>query len=258
VERMARAARHELRPRPRLRRRGRRCAYPSCRRNQRTSRDLGCRPSPRQVHFRTYADGDPRPQCRAGAPGMFSGLAGVDWTRLRRSHLVRPRGCHRSVLIVVNATLAGAAAMLAVAAITRIRFGKPDASLCANGWVSGLVASSAGCAVMPPAAAMIVGLIAGALVTYTVELLELHLTIDDPGGSISVHLIGGLWGVLAVAWPGRFPEGSASGQWLAQLAGVASLLGFVLPLTLRPGAPGKPLLPHAGGARRRAARTGSA
>ncbi len=137
----------------------------------------------------------------------------------------------RSVLIVVNATLAAAAAMLAVAAITRIRFGKPDASLCANGWVSGLVASSAGCAVMPPAAAMIVGLVAGALVTYTVELLELHLTIDDPGGSISVHLFGGLWGVLAVAWLGKFPEGSASGQWLAQLAGVASLLGFVLPLT---------------------------
>lgn len=137
----------------------------------------------------------------------------------------------RSVLIVVNATLAAAAAMLAVAAITRIRFGKSDASLCANGWVSGLVASSAGCAVMPPAAAMIVGLIAGGLVTYTVELLELHLTIDDPGGSISVHLIGGLWGVLAVAWLGKFQDGSASGQWLAQLAGVASLLGLVLPMT---------------------------
>jgi ammonium transporter, Amt family len=138
----------------------------------------------------------------------------------------------RSVLIVINATIAAAAALLAVAAITRIRFGKPDASLCANGWVSGLVASSAGCAVMPPAAAMIVGLVAGALVTYTVELLEVHLTIDDPGGSISVHLIGGVWGVLAVAWLGKFPAGvNASGQWLAQLAGVASLLGFALPLT---------------------------
>jgi Amt family ammonium transporter len=138
----------------------------------------------------------------------------------------------RSVLIVVNATVAAAAALLAAAAITRFRFGKPDASLCANGWVSGLVASSAGCAVMPPAAAMIVGLVAGALVTYTVELLELHLTVDDPGGSISVHLIGGVWGVLAVAWLAKVPAGAnESGQWLAQLAGVASLLGFVLPLT---------------------------
>lgn len=134
----------------------------------------------------------------------------------------------RSVLIVVNATLSAASALLAAAAITRIRFGKPDASLCANGWVSGLVASSAGCAVLPPAAAMIVGLVAGALVTYTVELLELHLTIDDPGGSISVHLFNGIWGVLAVAFLAKSP---APNQWLAQLAGVSTLLGFVLPLT---------------------------
>ena len=134
----------------------------------------------------------------------------------------------RSVLVIVNATLSAAAALLAVAAITRIRFGKPDASLCANGWVSGLVASSAGCAVMPPAAAMIVGLVAGALVTYTVELLELHLTIDDPGGSISVHLFGGVWGILAVAFLAKSP---APSQGLAQLAGVATLLGFFLPLT---------------------------
>jgi Amt family ammonium transporter len=138
----------------------------------------------------------------------------------------------RSLLIVVNATLAAAAALLAAAAITRIRFGKVDASLCANGWVGGLVASSAGCAVMPPAAAMIVGLVAGTLVTYAVELMELHLTVDDPGGSISVHLIGGIWGVLAVAWLGKFPGAvNGSGQGLAQLAGVASLLGFVLPMT---------------------------
>jgi Amt family ammonium transporter len=136
----------------------------------------------------------------------------------------------RSVLIVVNATLAAAAAMLASPPSRRIRSARAMRHL-RERLGSGLVASSAGCAVMPQAAAMIVGLIAGALVTYTVELLELHLTIDDPGGSISVHLIGGLWGVLAVAWLGKFPEGSPSGQWLAQLAGVASLLGFVLPLT---------------------------
>jgi Amt family ammonium transporter len=138
----------------------------------------------------------------------------------------------RSVLIVVNATLAAASALLAAAAITQIRFGKPDASLCANGWVGGLVASSAGCAVMPAAAAIIVGLVAGTLVTYAVELMELHLTVDDPGGSISVHLIGAIWGLLAVAWLGKFPGAdSGSGQWLAQLVGVASLLGFVFPLT---------------------------
>ena len=138
----------------------------------------------------------------------------------------------RSPLVVANATLAAASAILCVAAITRVRFGKPDASLCANGWVGGLVASSAGCAVMSPAAAMIVGLVAGAVVIYGVEWLELHLTIDDPSGSISVHLLSGLWGVFAVGWLGRAPQGQdGSSQWVAQLVGIATLLGFVLPVT---------------------------
>ena len=131
----------------------------------------------------------------------------------------------RTVMIAANATLAGASAMLCVAGITRIRFGKTDASLCTNGWVAGLVASSAGCAVIPPAAAMIVGLVAGALVIYAVEWLEVRLTIDDPGGSISVHLIGGIWGAVAAGWFAR------GGQWIAQLAGIATVFGLVLPLT---------------------------
>src|SRR5579872_4506753 len=85
-------------------------------------------------------------------------------------------------------------ATLASALITRTRFGKPDASLSANGWVGGLVASSAGCAFVIPAAAVLIGLVAGALVTLSVEWLELHLHIDDPGGAISVHGMAGIWG----------------------------------------------------------------
>jgi Amt family ammonium transporter len=128
--------------------------------------------------------------------------------------------------------LAAVSALLSVACITRIRYGKPDASVCANGWVSGLVASSAGCAVIPPAAAMIVGIVAAGLVTFGVEWLELYLTVDDPGGSISVHLLGGLWGVMAAGWLARsVPGDNGSMQWIAQLAGIATLLGFVLPMT---------------------------
>ena len=96
--------------------------------------------------------------------------------------------------------------MLAAAAITRYRFGKPDASLSANGWVSGLAASSAGCAFVPPAAALLIGLVAGALVTYTVAWMEAHLGLDDPAGAVSVHAIGGIWGILAV---GLFPRAAA-------------------------------------------------
>ena len=147
----------------------------------------------------------------------------------------------RIVLVAVNTSLAAAGAVLSAAAITRYRFGKPDASLTANGWLSGLAASSAGCAFVPPAAALLIGLVAGALVTYTVAWMEAHLGLDDPAGAVSVHAIGGIWGILAV---GLFPRAAVTaitspatsaptqgGQMLAQIVGVATLLGFVLPFT---------------------------
>jgi Amt family ammonium transporter len=105
-----------------------------------------------------------------------------------------------------------------------LRFGKPDASLSANGWIGGLVASSAVCAFVSPMVAIGVGLIAGVLVTFSVELLELRLGVDDPGGAISVHAVAGIWGLLAVGF-------FMPGQLLAQVVGVATLLGLVLPLT---------------------------
>jgi Amt family ammonium transporter len=141
----------------------------------------------------------------------------------------------------VNTLLSAGGAVLAAAVITRYRFGKPDASLSANGWISGLVASSAGCAYVPPAAALLIGLVAGAMVTYTVAWLEAHLGLDDPAGAVSVHAIGGIWGILAVGlFPraafaaiavGSNPVAGPSGQMLAQIVGIASLLGFVLPFT---------------------------
>ena len=134
------------------------------------------------------------------------------------------------VLIGINTTLAAAAAVLATAAVTGIRFGKPDASLCANGWVSGLVAGSAACAFVTPLAAAVTGMLAGALVSVTIGWFEWPLSIDDPCGSVSVHAVAGIWGLLALGMFARFPNG-ASGQWLAQLIGIATLLGFIFPLT---------------------------
>jgi Amt family ammonium transporter len=147
----------------------------------------------------------------------------------------------RMALIAINTMLTAATAALTGAAITKIRFGRPDASLTANGWIGGLAASSAGCAFFEPAEAVAIGIVAGALVIFFVELLELRLSVDDPGGSISAHAAGGIWGLLAAGFLARFPlqvsgtaEGGPSavpGQWLAQLVGIATLLGFVLPLT---------------------------
>jgi Amt family ammonium transporter len=159
-------------------------------------------------------------------------LAAAGWLGLNGAGAILSGGVDpgQVVLVAVNTILAASAGALAAAAITRARFGMPDASLSANGWVGGLVAVSAGCAFLPSAAAVLVGLIAGALVPFSVEILELRLEVDDPGGSISVHAVAGIWGVLAVGLFGRFP-GNGSGQFLAQLVGVATLFGFVLPVS---------------------------
>ena len=125
----------------------------------------------------------------------------------------------------VNTLLSASGALAATFAVTRIRFGKPDASLCANGWLAGLVTSSACAALLTPGESLFAGLIAGMMTPLLVELLELALSIDDPSGAITVHAVGGLWGLLAV---GIFAP--QSGQLLAQLVGIATLLGLVLPL----------------------------
>ncbi len=134
------------------------------------------------------------------------------------------------VLIAVNTTLSAAASVLTAAIVTKLRFGRPDASLAANGWMAGLVASSSAAAFLKPPAAILAGAVAGVLVVYAIDVLEFRLTIDDPGGAISVHAIGGLWGLLAVALLSDAGGGSR-GQWLAQLIGIATLLGLILPLT---------------------------
>ncbi len=151
----------------------------------------------------------------------------------------------RIVLVAANTTLAAAAAVLMAAWITRSRFGKPDASICANGWVGGLVASSASCALVTPLAAVATGAIAGALITFAVDWFENRLAADDPGGAISVHAVGGIWGLLSLGLFSLFPASAANlppgvapgtdatwaGQSLAQVVGVATLIGFVFPLT---------------------------
>ena len=130
------------------------------------------------------------------------------------------------VLIVVNTTLSAAAAGLAAAIVTRMRFGRPDASLVANGWMAGLVASSAAAVFLKPATSVLAGLVAGVIVVYAIDQLEFRLAIDDPGGTISVHALAGIWGLISVP----LLSDAAGGQWLAQLIGIATLIGFIFPL----------------------------
>ncbi len=128
-------------------------------------------------------------------------LAWIGWMALNSAGALLFLGVEpgRVVLIAVNTTLCAVSSGLAAAVVTRFRFGRPDASLSANGWIAGLVASSAPAALLKPAAAMIVGGVAGILVVWVADFLEFQLAIDDPGGAVSVHAVAGLWGVVAVA-----------------------------------------------------------
>jgi Amt family ammonium transporter len=125
----------------------------------------------------------------------------------------------------INTMLSASGAIAATFAVTSIRFGKPDASLCANGWLAGLVASSACAGLVTPGQALFVGLVAGIITPLLVEIFELAISIDDPSGAITVHAVGGLWGLLAAGF-----FASQAGQLIAQLIGIATLLGLVLPL----------------------------
>ena len=137
----------------------------------------------------------------------------------------------QAVLAAVNTALSASSSALAAFATTRIRFGRPDASLTANGWVAGLVAITAACAYAKPAEAVLIGFFAGFLVIFIIELIELRMKIDDPTGAIAVHAGAGIWGLVAAGVFVRLPGVDSSAQFLAQLVGVATLLGLVLPLS---------------------------
>src|SRR6185369_4613832 len=101
------------------------------------------------------------------------------------------------VVVAVNTILSATAALAGTFLVTRIRFGKPDASLCANGWLAGLVTSSACASVVSPLEALFAGVVAGIFTPLLVESFELALSIDDPSGAVIVHGAAGLWGLIA-------------------------------------------------------------
>jgi Amt family ammonium transporter len=134
------------------------------------------------------------------------------------------------IAIIINAILSAAAGGLAVVVTTRVRYRKPDASLSANGWIAGLVAGSASCGMVSPGIAILIGVIAGVLVAFLIENLELNLRFDDPGGAVSVHAGAGIWGLLAFGIFGPVTAGSTLENILAQLVGIATLVGLMLPI----------------------------
>lgn len=150
--------------------------------------------------------------------------------------------------IAVNTMLAGMAGSFGAMFYMWMRYGKPDASMSGNGLLAGLVAITAPSGFVNPVGAVIIGLIAGVVVCLSVEFIDKVMKVDDPVGAISVHGVNGIWGVISV---GLFADGKSNygGSWngvngnvtglfygdpsqlVAQLIGVATLIGFVFSMS---------------------------
>ena len=143
--------------------------------------------------------------------------------------------------IALTTNLAAAAGTIMSTLYVWARLGKPDFSFTVNGCLAGLVAITAPCAFVTPAAAVIIGAIAGVLVIEAVMLFD-RLHVDDPVGATSVHLVNGVFGTLAVGLFGvkglsAFPAdglfyGGGFGQLWIQLKGVLAVGAFTLPVSL--------------------------
>ncbi len=133
--------------------------------------------------------------------------------------------------VAVTTTLAAATGAIGSMTTSWILFGKPDPSMALNGALAGLVGITAGCWVLSPVESVIVGLIAGILVIFSVEFFDKVLHIDDPVGAISVHGICGVWGTLAVGIFGDLEKiGSGLSRWGqigTQALGIAAVFGWV-------------------------------
>ncbi len=105
--------------------------------------------------------------------------------------------------VAVTTTLAAAAGAIGALFLSWMLFKKPDLSMALNGALAGLVGITAPCASVSTTSAVIIGLIAGVLVVYSILFIERKLKIDDPVGAISVHGICGAWGTLAVGLFGQ-------------------------------------------------------
>lgn len=144
-------------------------------------------------------------------------------------------GAISHVLLTTNT--AAVAAIVSATAVSWLLLGQPDLGMTLNGCLAGLVAITAPCAFVSVGSSLIIGLIAGALVVLSVIGFD-RLKIDDPVGALSVHLVNGVFGTLAV---GLFAQdgltGVATGNGLffgggaklllTQLAGVAATAVYV-------------------------------
>jgi Amt family ammonium transporter len=133
--------------------------------------------------------------------------------------------------VAVTTTLSAGAGALAALLTSWGVWGKPDTTMGLNGALAGLVGITAPCGSVAPWAAVLIGLIAGVIVFFSVIFIEKILKVDDPVGAISVHGVCGVWGTLSVGLFGSsvidsgITDGLFLGGGLGQLGKQATFVG---------------------------------
>ena len=130
-------------------------------------------------------------------------------------------------LVFVTTALAAAAGVVGAMIGSWSVQHKPDLSMVLNGSLAGLVGITAGADTVSVNAAMVIGLIAGFIVVAAVILID-RAQLDDPVGAISVHLVCGVWGTLAVGIFSVNPDHS----FVTQLIGVLAYGAISMPAAL--------------------------
>ena len=132
--------------------------------------------------------------------------------------------------IFVTTNMAAAVASITVMLITWIKYKKPDVSMTLNGSLAGLVAITAGCDLVSPFGAAIIGIISGFAVVFGIEFVDKVLKIDDPVGAVGVHGICGALGTILVglfALDGGLFYGGGVSFLVTQLIGVGAVIAWV-------------------------------
>ncbi len=131
--------------------------------------------------------------------------------------------------IALTTLLAGAAGGMAATVTVWLKTGFPDVAMAGNGVLAGLVGITAGTAAVSPWGAVLIGLLAGILVVFSVFFID-RRGVDDPVGAISVHGVCGAFGTLMVgllATDGGLFYGGGFDQLITQFIGVVSVFVFV-------------------------------
>jgi len=123
--------------------------------------------------------------------------------------------------IYLNTNLAAAAGVVAAIILTSILYKKVDLTMALNGALGGLVAITAEPLAPSPGLSILIGAVGGLLVVVAVPLLD-KLKIDDVVGAVSVHLIAGIWGTIAVCFSTGFENAGT------QLIGILAIGVFMV------------------------------